>query len=234
MSYLKKTDVNNYFGDRLNSILVHKGYKFTKGKKLFHKDLSNGAVFLYYKILDSYNFEKDEVCWEIETQIYVRFDNLNKWFHKFEHRTKGDLKYDWTFGEELSEKLILDVDEIDYERLISSYCDTIVLKINEFLNKYKNLKVVEEDLVSSNIEKLIRGESLEFRVLIRDLSLLWVVDKNKFEQHYPNYYERIKLMNDNKEPMVSLYFPKWEEIITELKNIDVEVQDIVLDKPIEG
>lgn len=218
---IKKSDLLIRISQELNSALDSKGFRWDKGNKYFVKEFDRGKYLLGYNVLNSYNFDKDDVAWDIKINYFVYHEEVHGWFLKFEHRSTKDQKFDWTYGTS-SEKneYFVDVFEPNINSLLDEYVSRIVTSLYSFMVNNDGIESLMDKTIknANNVTNITKG--VNFRQLITDLTILKMLDVELFQKHVSSYTSRAEKLFTSNDPMAKIYYPKWEEILSELEKLE--------------
>ena len=227
MAYIKKKELDQLVGNNLNALFEEKGFKWKRSENKFTKYVEGGASIITYRILDSYDFTKDEVSWKIEFYFFIRFNIVHEWFETFEHRKKKDYKDSWTMGRNMEEingvEFEIAVDESAISNRLSEINRKVFLDYNIFFKKYRTLSDVNNYLMPTpinSIEDVEKIHAFNMRTAMEYLTIAWILQRSDFELMLIAFKSKINDLAKVGDPMVNIYFPKFDEIIKTLKGTD--------------
>lgn len=230
VDYIKKTELNNLLYDELKTEFERIGFKAIKSKGLLYKKIAGGLLLISYRVVDGYNFKRDQVAWKIELTVSIGFDVVHKWFEKFEHRSKSDYKYYSTYSTSIDKifekKVEIDVDTPRIDSVVSNIVSKIKIGTEIF---FKNHCCLEYVYKSKNIDALDDLKNLNVRMALENLSIIWILKKDIFEKALSAYKDKLEQLYEVGDPMAKIYLPKLDEIISYLKSIDFNDTILCLD-----
>jgi len=225
MGYITKKEVKNNLEIELNNLLSFIGYKFKKGKNTFIKYTNNGFGMLVFAVTDDFNLSKNEVCWKIDANFFVRFDIIHQWFEPFDIRDKKDLKNVWSKGESINtnfkSNLSIDVDDVDAKNKIKKIALIIVKEFTNFINENNTLEKLEKAILPKQISELedisdYKYFNVNYAIVI--LSLAKILKRSDFENIINISRDKINQLVKVGDPMAKVYINKFEDIIYKLQS----------------
>jgi hypothetical protein len=236
MSFIKKTELKNLIIESLKQRYENIDFKWIKSESRFVKQTNGGLLMFECKVIDAYNFEKDEVAWKVEVNFYIGFEAVHKWFEAFEHRKKDDYKYFWTYADNLENtsgcKFQIDVDSLNVNNFIIDLIEKLDVGLKKFYNSNRylsQLKIAKELLLFKKIEDVRAVKFFNSRSAFELLSISWVLRQNNFDKVLDLFKLRILELVNVGDPMAKFYYPQFEEIIKALKNNDFSNSILELD-----
>lgn len=224
MSYIKKNDLKDIVGVKLEGLLAPKGFSLIKNKSKLYKELKGGALILDYRILDSYDTNINEVEWKIELCFFIRLDVIHDWFKPFEIRKKSDLKYNWTFGKCMDKfsNLVtsIPVNPSNLDGQLSTLLHEVEKKIEWFWENYNSVDKLFKALLPDSILDQYNERAFNFRTAIENLTIVWLTNIEEFDFYKNVYYEKLKSLMEVGDPLTLEYLPKFNQIINSLKGYD--------------
>jgi len=222
MNYIKKSELKNLLKSELES--EFKDFKLISSKNKLYQEINGGLLMIDYNVNDAYNFEKDEIAWRIEVSFFIGFEVVHKWFEPFEHRSKKDYKYYWTYGLNLDNilghKIQMDVDEPS----VSSFLKNVIEKIDSGLNSFylqnrelQNLYKNKVPFDLNSIDDVKNMKAFNVRTAIEILTIAWILKDTNFNEMLHLFKLRIEELVSVGDPMAKHYYPKFDEIIEVLK-----------------
>ncbi len=222
-------NVKTLLAQVLNDEFEKKGFKYFKKENIFLKEVEGGSYFIEFHITDDYDSGASIYSRVVEIDLFVNFDLINKWFEKYEYRSKSDLKFNWIHGVSLNElcpdplKINLK-DETSISRFSQILKTNVSLVYSYFYNSKNISKLWNEKLKNDSSENIINI----FQVL-QLLTFVWLFDKVNFNDTLKKNREKLQESVKIGEPMSLKLFPYFEEMIQDLKAHDFESEIFELD-----
>ncbi|MEE9363952.1 MAG: hypothetical protein V3U92_15230 [Cellulophaga sp.] len=225
--YIKKSELKDLLSQKIRDQFVNLGFSHNKSKGKLIKFLKGGLVMIEYRILNSFNFKKDEISWKVEVVFFIGFEVVHKWFEVFEHRNKSDYKYYWTHGDNLDDitgnKFQIDVDEVNVKGFLIDFIKIVDDNFYKFYKANKDLDDLNKNIIPSSIKTIedVRSiKSFNIRTAIEFLTIAWILKREDFSVMLKLFKQRIEELVAVGDPMAKRYYPKFDEIIVVLKSLD--------------
>lgn len=229
MNYIKKSELKGLVSENLEKNFGELGFKLKKSKNLLIKILNGGQIIIDYRVLDAYNFKRNEVAWKVEIFFFIRYNIVHEWFENIEDKKKNEFNQNWTFGtclnETLDNDLIIDVD-VD-ENDIVSFLNLIIYKTKVGLNKFYNSNKTLTQLYMNKIppelntvNDLTKFDSFNFRTAIECLTMNRILNLSNFYILVSIFKKKLEYFFNNGDPITVIYFHRIDEIIEKLEKID--------------
>lgn len=225
--YIKKSELKKATLECFDDDFTKQGFKLIKSKGRFIKQLEGVNVMIDCRILDSYNFKKDNVAWEIEIVFFLGYEVVHNWFEQFEHRQKKDYKFYWTVGSTLSDRLNkkfdIDVDENNLDYKLFELKSVVLRELNHFLSDNSSLKKIADNRIPYPLDSLDKIDNLKnfnVRTAIEFLSIAWILKRDDFNHILEVSIKKIQQLYDIGDPMAKIYFPIFDKIVESLKSSD--------------
>ncbi|WP_179008683.1 hypothetical protein [Winogradskyella forsetii] len=222
MNYIKKSELKNLLKDKLE--YKYSDFNLISSKNRLYKEIKGGLLMIDYRINDAYNFEKDEIAWRIEVSFFIGFEAVHKWFEPFEHRSKKDYKYYWTYGSNLDNilghKTQMDVDEPNVNDFLRDVIEKVDDSFNGFYAENKDLNNLYKNKVPftlNSIDDVKSMKTFNVRTAIEILTIAWLLRDTNFNKILHLFKYRIEELINVGDPMSKHYYPKFNEIIEALK-----------------
>lgn len=174
---------------------------------------------------------------EIQPQYHIRFDILSKWFEKFSYRTITSQRDDSQIGfdgQMLGRQNLFDFEYYDsstkYHNEIINLKKTIKDCSTEVFDKYSTLEKCYNNIIIPmlNNGKKLPGIGVEW--LFESLTLCKILHPENYDKLKHILLKHAEHMMTYKEPNMSMYYDKLNEILSYLENYDFkkELQKITV------
>lgn len=226
---LNKKFIKSYIDEKWGEVL-DPNFKIVKRLNKFIELTLGGARIIEYRLYDDYNSERDGISIRLEIILYVRFDVIHDWFCKYEHRTKSDLKYNWTYGETLKKKFTIDIDKDNQVNdFVNQATEYLITESHAFFSNLKTLEQLRVKLIPVHIKEAVNLPSFNIRTAFEILTLLAIRKDDSFTEAVDIIKEKLIKLDSVGDPMVKLYLPKFDEIVETLRVTDFSESNISLE-----
>ena len=220
--------MKTYF-DQILSILLEDPYfqkfKFRKRDSSLIQKTKYGKQFIE---LTHWNY--GNISLDIKPQYFVRFDILSKWFEKFSFKTLADQRNGWYVGFDgrmLGKQYTY---EFPYYETGSYYNDELrklrddIIECSEYVfDEYSTLEKAYQKKIIPILEGKQKLPVVGADWFFENLTLCKILHPEKYEELKDMHLRHANEMYKNREPNISIYYPRLEEILSFMENHDFRI-----------
>jgi|GEM_PF-5199287 len=221
---MNKKELTEILKTRLPLEEIFRDYQWNSGlSALLHKE-KDGFRKIAFQIHNTADLDRQISAVEVLVLYQRRFDLLHNWFDKFSFRKKNDLKYTSSIvfdgrDMELENSFFFAEDGSDFEERYQTLRNTLVAGSERFLKQFQSLEDVYRHEVAPMFEMDYRLPLTGSEWLFRALLMTHLFNPAAFPAFKNRLEAHAKLMNDQGEPNMIEYYPRFDEIMEELVQV---------------
>jgi len=227
LNYIKKSELKKILTERLIGLFDERQFKLLRSKSRFLKYVDGGLIMIDYRVVDAYNFDRNEVAWKIELTYFIGFESVHKWFEIYEDRDKKDYKYYWTYGRSLDTLsngvFQVDVDDSNINEFLNDFIEKVNNGFSLFYSRYNHLDELNKAIIPypiKSIDDIKKFNAFNARVAIESLAIAWILQRDDFDTMLDVFSLKLKDFAKIGDPTSELLYPKLDNIIKDLKQTD--------------
>ncbi len=220
-----KKDLLEYIANELKRNSKFDDFDILKNNKtLVFKD-EMGSFRIELNTYLSYDLERKEASNEIVRYFYRKLNVLHDWFKNHSVLSSSDYRDRASILIEGQELNIKDnyhflVTNENFSKDLEIFIQDITKAKDLFRINFKTLK----DLYKYEALPIIDNKKFEFNPSEFDdyfiiLKLVYLINPEQFDELNDRVYNHFKVQNEDEHPHAMFYYPKYQEIIEELKKI---------------
>lgn len=197
-------------------------YKFRKSDACLINKNKSGHKMIEFQFWDGFDLSRNEKSFVVKPIYLKRFNLLHKWFEKFSVKSTADQRCNFSIGFQGDQ--IGKINEFHFLNSNKGYEDDIrflkeqLLQSAQFVfTKFSDLSQVYDYYYSLyEVDNKLPNTGADW--VFEYLTLTKLVRNDRFEEVRSLLSSHVKFMNDNGEPNIQDYYPRFDEIISYLNS----------------
>lgn len=222
---VRAKELLEYIVEKLKTEGAFRNYQFSKNNKTLIQKTKDGYFRIELNTYLNFDLDRKEASNEVIPYYYRKFDILHDWFKEHTALSKSDFNSRASIFLEGSNldfqnEFHFLVTNQDLQKDFNFFKEQLILTENKFLKKFQSLQDLFEyealPIINNKDHKFNFNNCEDLFILMR---LVYIVSPNDFNELNLKVYNHIAYLVEKEHLHAMLQFPKYDEIIKDLKNV---------------